>query len=122
MSSIRDIALKVKWGAEALIGEWGLILVMFLLAFSSFGFGRLSAVEAAKPAVSVAVAPQKTEMRGMSVGGLVVASRNGSVYHFPWCGGAAQIKRENQVWFTDEEAAEKAGYAPSKACKGLGSE
>jgi len=56
----------------------------------------------------------------MAVGGLVVASRTGSVYHFPWCAGASQIKAENQIWYSSEEAAKEAGYAPSRNCKGLG--
>lgn len=111
--------LKVKLGLEVLLGEWGLIVVIFLVACASFGVGRLSATEAAKPVISVSEAPLATEPREMAAGGLVVASRGGSVYHFPWCGGASQIKKENQVWFADEEAAEKAGYAPSKSCKGL---
>ncbi|HWO07239.1 MAG TPA: Ada metal-binding domain-containing protein [Candidatus Paceibacterota bacterium] len=119
MSSIRDIWLKVKWAAEAAIEAWGLIVPIFLVAFASFGLGRLSATEAAKPVVSITEASVYTERAGMAVGGLVVASRNGSVYHYPWCGGASQIKRENQLWFTSEEAAEKAGYVPSKSCKGL---
>jgi len=104
---------------EGLIAEWGLILLIFLVAFSSFGLGRLSATEQARPAVSVHSAPIETEPRGMAIGGLIVASRYGSAYHYPWCAGAVQIKQENQVWFASEEAAQKAGYTPSKNCKGL---
>lgn len=121
-SRIHDIWLKVKSSGEVVVGEWGLIIVIFLVAFSSFGLGRLSVTEAAKPVVSVGEAPTVAEPRGMAIGGLVVASRTGSVYHFPWCGGASQIKKENQVWFTSETAAAAAGYTPSKSCKGLGSE
>jgi hypothetical protein len=111
---------KVKYGAEIALGEWGLILVVFLVACASFGLGRLSAMEAAKPAVSVGQAPLEGEPRGMAIGGLVVASRNGSVYHFPWCSGANQISAANKVWFASEQAAKDAGYTPSKSCKGLG--
>jgi hypothetical protein len=117
---IQDIWGKVKWGMEVVVADWGLILVVFLVAFASFGLGRLSATEAAKPVVSVSHAPMEEEATGMAVGGLVVASRNGSVYHFPWCGGASQINSANKVWFASEEAAKDAGYAPSKSCKGLG--
>lgn len=117
---IQDIWAKVKWGLEVVLGDFGLILVVFLVAFASFGLGRLSATEAAKPAVSVGSAPLEGEARGMTVGGLVVASRNGSVYHFPWCGGASQINPANKVWFSSEQAAKDAGYVPSKSCKGLG--
>lgn len=117
---IQEKWLQVKFGTETALGEWGLILIVFLVALSSFGLGRLSATETAKPVVSVAEAPFEGEPRGMAVGGLVVASRNGSVYHYPWCGGASQISATNKVWFASEEAATAAGYTPSKSCKGLG--
>lgn len=119
LPNIPDFWTRCKAALEPLIGEWGLIVVVFLVAFSSFGLGRLSAGEAVKPAVSVSAAPLEAEPQGMAVGGLVVASRSGTSYHFPWCSGAAQIKPENRVWFASEEAAKAAGYAPSKSCKGL---
>jgi len=101
------------------LGDWGLIIVIFLVAFSSFGLGRLSATEEARPAVSIGKAPEEAQPRGMNVGGLLVASRTGAVYQYPWCGGAANIKPENQIWFKDEAAAKAAGYRPSQSCKGL---
>src|SRR5690606_22759248 len=42
-----------------------------------------------------------------------VASKTGSKYHLPWCGGAKQIKEENKVWFQTKEEAEAAGYEPA---------
>jgi len=48
-----------------------------------------------------------------------VASKNGSVYHYPWCPGAQQIKEENKIYFDSKEEAEKAGYRPAKNCPGL---
>ncbi len=119
--NIQEVWFKVKWGGSALIDEWGIVGVIFLSCLSSFGLGRLSATEASKPAVFVSQAPLEAEPLGMALGGLVVASRNGSVYHFPWCGGADQISAGNKVWFASEEAAQKAGYTPSKSCKGLAS-
>lgn len=118
-ANIQETWGKVKWGLELFLSDWGLVLAVFLVAFTSFGLGRLSATEDAKPVVSVGQAPLEEEARGMAIGGLVVASRNGSVYHFPWCSGASQIKEANKVWFASEAAAEAAGYAPSKSCKGL---
>jgi hypothetical protein len=105
---------------ETVLAEWGLIIAIFLIAFSSFGLGRLSATETALPPVTVTQAPEAAGPQGMAVGGLVVASRTGQVYHYPWCSGASQIKAENQIWFASEEAAKDAGYAPSKSCEGLG--
>ncbi len=111
--------LKVKYGTEVVIQEWGLIIVIFLATFSSFGLGRLSATETARPPVSVGKSEIESEPRGVAIGGLVVASRSGTAYHYPWCSGANQIKPENKIWFQSEEAAQAAGYAPSKSCKGL---
>ncbi len=117
--NIPDIWIRCKAALETALGEWGLIGVVFLVAFCSFGLGRLSATEAAKPIVSVGQAEALAEPRGMAIGGLVVASKSGEVYHYPWCGGASQIKPENRIWFASEEAAQNAGYTPSKSCKGL---
>lgn len=120
MANIQEMWGKVKSGLEVLLGEWGVVLVILLAAFGSFGLGRISASEASRPPVAVRMAPEASEPRGMHIGGLIVASRTGEVYHYPWCPGASQMKRENQVWFADEDAARKAGYAPSKNCPGLG--
>ena len=119
MPNIPDIWTRCKAALEPLLAEWGLIAVVFLVAFASFGIGRFSALEAAKPVVSVGEAPMEAQPKGMAVGGLVVASRSGSVYHYPWCGGASQISAANMVWFKSEDAAKAAGYSPSKSCKGL---
>ena len=122
LPTIPDVWARCKAALEPVLADWGLILVLILVAFGSFGLGRLSMVESAKPAVSVGSMPIEGEPRGMAIGGLVVASRNGSVYHFPWCGGASQINPANKAWFASEKAAQDAGYSPSKSCKGLGGE
>ncbi len=119
LPNIPEIWARCKAYLDVLLREWGTVVIVLLVALSSFGIGRISAGEAAKPVVSVTQAPLEQEVRGMAIGGLVVASRNGSVYHFPWCSGADQIKPENRVWYATEEAAQKAGYSPSKSCKGL---
>ncbi len=111
---------KVKSGLGALLEEWGIVLIIILAASGSFFLGRISALEASKPPIGVRMAPEASEPRGMHVGGLIVASKTGEVYHYPWCPGASQMKKENQVWFADEAAARKAGYKPSKNCTGLG--
>ncbi len=121
-SRIQELWQKVKSAGGGLLEEWGIVLIILLTAFGSFGFGRISAGEASAHPVAVRIAPEATEPRGMHIGGLIVASKTGEVYHYPWCPGASQMKRENQVWFADEAAARKAGYAPSKNCAGLGEE
>ena len=46
----------------------------------------------------------------------VVASKNGSKYHFLWCSGAKQIKEENKIYFNSEEEAVAAGYTLAANC------
>ena len=118
--NIPEFRLKIKNLAEDWVGEWGLVAIVLLLSLASFGLGRLSAQEGAKPVVAVREAPPAALVREMAVGGLVVASRRGSAYHYPWCAGASSIAEGNKVWFKSEEAARRAGYAPAKNCKGLG--
>ena len=119
MKSIQEIKQQIKDGVGDAVGEWGLISIVFLVGLASFGLGRLSALEDARPVVSIREAPNVTEPRGMFIGGLVVASRKVSAYHYPWCSGAETIAAQNKIWFSNEDAARKAGYAPAKNCTGL---
>ena len=115
----RDFTNKIKnWTADA-IGEWGMILIILLIGFGSFGLGRLSVLETVRPPVSITNATTTAEPRGMNIGGRIVASRTGNSYYFPWCTGAAKISAPNQIWFASEENARNAGYLPAKNCKGL---
>ena len=101
------------------IGEWGLLIMVFLVAFGAFGLGRLSALESAMPPVSITMAPSLAKPQGMYIGGLYVASRTGSVYYFPWCAGGGNIAPDKAIWFATPSAAKAAGYQPAKNCKGL---
>lgn len=51
--------------------------------------------------------------------GSVVASKNGTKYHYPWCAGAKQISPQNLVTFDSIELARAAGLTPASNCKGL---
>jgi hypothetical protein len=117
--NIPEIRQKIKNGLEDLLAEWGLIAIVILVGLASFGLGRLSAFEEAKPAISVRQAAAASAPVSSQTGGLVVASKKGSAYHFPWCSGAQSIAEGNKVWFESEEAARAAGYSPAKNCKGL---
>lgn len=96
-----------------------MILIVLLVALASFGLGRLSVLETVRPPISIMNAPALAEPRGMHTGGLIVASRTGGAYHFPWCASAANIAPQNKIWFASEEKARAAGYSPAKNCKGL---
>ena len=110
---------KIKNGLEDQLSEWGTVAIVVLVGLSSFGLGRLSAGEEARPVVSIRSAELSSEALPMAPGGLIVASRTGSAYHYPWCPGAATISQGNRVWFKSEEAARRAGYLPAKNCRGL---
>ena len=49
----------------------------------------------------------------------VVASKNGTKYHLPWCPGAKQIKDENKITFISAEEARVQGYTPAANCPEL---
>jgi hypothetical protein len=104
------------------LSEWGLVALVCLVGVASFGLGRLSALEDVRPPVSLEQAPTTASPQALSVGGLIVASKTGSVYYFPWCSGALKMTEQNKRWFADEASALAAGYTPSKSCKGLAGE
>ena|SRR3989344_192878 len=116
--NIPEIGRRIKSLWEGIVHEWGIVIIVILIGLASFGLGRLSALEDARPAVS-AVEADAGRARAMYVGGEVVASRNGSAYHYPWCPGAQSMSPANKIWFASEEAARRAGYSPAKNCKGL---
>lgn len=117
--NIQDVRLKIKNWLEDAIYEWGMIAIVLLLGLASFGLGRLSALEDTKPVVSVREAPAAEEPQGMYMGGLLIGSRKGSAYHYPWCSGAQTIAAQNRIWFANEDDARRAGYHAAGNCKGL---
>lgn len=119
MKNIQEFVQKSKGWLEAGIDNWGLILVVLLTGIGSFGLGRLSMLEEVRPIVALESAPSLAQPQALYIGGLVVASRTGTSYYYPWCLSGAQIAPSNELWFKDEAAAQKAGYKPAKNCKGL---
>ena len=120
-------------------------LIIVLVAFGSFGLGRLSRIEESKAPLQIkGIGGAEAQVSGVSSGanigtsikgtvqktaeinkiavpqeGFIVGSKTGKKYHFPWCAGAQQIKEENKVWFANEVEAKAAGYSPATNCKGL---
>ncbi len=117
--TIQDFLVRCKNLLEEGIGQWGLIVMVFLTSAGSFCLGRLSALEDARPPVSIREAPIDQKLLAIPLGGQFVGSRTGGVYYYPWCAGAQKIPDASQVWFSSEEAAQKAGYQAAKNCKGL---
>ncbi len=97
MERIQEYWLKIKGLTETAIGDWGQIAIVLLVGLSSFGLGRFSALEEVKPVVSITQAASEGKPQGMYMGGLIVASRSGNSYYYPWCQGASKIAAGNQV-------------------------
>ena len=117
--TIQEYWGKIKTALDHGLAEWGIFAIVVLVGFVSFGLGRLSAMQEARPPVSVSMASQMAAPAPVATGGLVVAARGGSAYYYPWCGGAQNIADGNRVWFKSEKEARAAGYAPAKNCRGL---
>jgi hypothetical protein len=109
-----------------------IIFLIFLVSLVSFGLGKISSFEKSKTPISVLNKqkmvyatvlestidnnqdnPQKEEK------GIVVASKTGKKYYYPWCSGVNRIKEENKVWFNSVEEAKARGLTPASGCIGL---
>jgi len=111
----------------------GLVATVVLLGITSFGLGRLSVVDEGHASVALCASPQllhatqaipettssQTTTITPTTQGQVVGSKNGTVYHLPWCSGAKRISENNKVWFVSKTEAEAAGYRPAANCKGI---
>ena len=135
-ASIKHLKEKIKH-FTVVIGRADIFttIIIILVAFLSFGLGRLSVLESKKPDIRIETIPageagamgsaaihavsNNTETVKEMAQGQFVASKNGTKYYFPWCAGANRIKDENKVWFSSADEAKKAGYQPSSMCKGL---
>ncbi|MEK7621711.1 MAG: hypothetical protein AAB415_00875 [Patescibacteria group bacterium] len=108
-------------------------LNLVLIGTLGFGLGRYTRIEEAKVPVmieqttsttasgtSVTASPKEaSETIEAKSAGTLVGSKNGTKYHYPWCGGASRIKEENKVWFASKEEALSRGYTPAANCPGL---
>lgn len=135
---------KVKSGLN-LKEDIFIVFAIILIGLSGFGLGKLSALEKSRGGIQIIPAtpadfnpnissttlnsntlinsevPQSAAamIASESAQGLLVASKSGTKYHFPWCAGASQIAEKNKIWFDSYEEAQKAGYKPASNCKGL---
>ncbi len=97
-----------------------LSLVIILVALLSFGVGRLSVAEN-RESVKIEYDPRLTTGNQQPVTNpvsinQVMASKNGSKYHYPHCAGAKQIKEENKIVFATPAAAEASGFTLAANC------
>lgn len=124
---------KLKEKIKPLEKDIILVIAIMLVALTSFGLGRLSKIRENKPPITVenlSASVGKVEPWGIGAeggkekgstldNGMLVASKGGKKYHYPWCPGARRIKDSNKIWFSTKKEAASAGYTPAKNCKGL---
>ena len=122
---VADSLKKVNAWCRAHSSDLFVAALIFFVGLSSFGLGRLSIQWTLLPPL-VVQQPGGTEETLKNVTDVpiqrdqrVVASKNGSVYHYAWCPGALKIKEENKIWFPTKEDAKKAGLKPAGNCPGL---
>ncbi len=113
-------------------------LIIVLVAFGSFGLGRLSKIEGSKTSIQIENAQDnstETFTRSIKTGtgqiatpplamsstseSTLVGSKTGQKYHYIWCSGAQRIAEANRVYFSSKTDAETRGYTPAANCKGL---
>jgi len=111
-----------------------IVLAIILIGLAGFGLGKLSALEKGRESVTIkkanftAVTSTTTTINsvsasamiaGESAKGMLVASKNGTKYYFPWCSGVSKINENNKVWFDSYESAQKAGLSAAANCPNL---
>ena len=132
--SINDKFQKIKLFME---GEKGkgiyVILLIVLVAGSSFGLGRLSNKDGSQEPIKIIFpdgnslsantyqsaqnSPQKTSPSvANSAPKAYVASQKGKKYYPINCSAASNLKEDNKVFFSTETEAESAGYTKSSSC------
>ena len=122
--SIADWHQKIKSIGTDTRQSLYVAVIIIAVAFSSFALGRLSISEKAEGGVQVLYPEEfvKRAEESLSGGGnrdVVVASKNGTKYHYPWCSGAVNIAEKNKITFSTIEEARNAGFTPAANCEGL---
>lgn len=123
------------------------VVCIILVAISSFSLGRISGLEdkkvpvrvingnaenlqnsygqqkinteSARDGASAVISVVNKENSNQNPSEIVVGSKNGTKYHYPWCAGAKQIAERNLITFNSIEEARAKGYTPASNCKGL---
>jgi hypothetical protein len=113
--SIKQLFVKIKDNES----EIYITLLVLLISMFLFGLFRIISIELNRETIKIDVSERSGNWRNEDVLGLLVASKNGSKYHFPWCSGALRIKNENKIWFSSFEEAKASGYEKALNCVGL---
>ncbi|OGG41977.1 hypothetical protein A2837_02090 [Candidatus Kaiserbacteria bacterium RIFCSPHIGHO2_01_FULL_46_22] len=130
-----DILQEIKEKINRLLADTAFFTagLLILVAIASFGLGRQSVspaegrkgVTSPEEAKQGPVAPLNkgdsafTSSDTSETDTFYVASKNGEVYHLPYCSGAKRISEQNKVIFKTKAEAEAAGLRPAANCPGI---
>ncbi len=129
--SIKHLLIKIKALLASSKEEVLTSLIIISVGFASYGLGKLSVSQVQDAQIDIVKAspvrlsPSKQSpsttvpTQTANATSVVVASKSGKKYHFPWCAGAKQIAEKNKITFNSTEEARRAGYTPASNCKGL---
>ncbi len=133
---IKSIGTYFKEGIE-IKNDIFLILLIIFTGLSSYGLGRLSALEKrTNQTIDAKIEAEDTdlidkisttsikmpEIKGTNVNSSdktfeVYASKNGAKYYYSWCSGLTRIKTENKIQFATAKIAEDSGLTLASGCK-----
>lgn len=133
-----SVGWKYKLG-KFLESKYFVAVVIMLVAVISFSLGRISQIQEKREPVRVinlnnplnppynnGETGKETDQTASVANStnttnaeIVVGSKNGAKYHYPWCAGAKQIADKNKIIFNSIEEARAKGYTPASNCKGL---
>jgi len=102
--------------------EFFIGLLVVLSSTLAYGLGRLTNLKENQVPVTITRATSSTiqtiqVVDEVSNDSRIVASKNGTKYYFPWCGGSKVIKAENRIYFLTASGAETAGYTRAANCQ-----
>jgi hypothetical protein len=142
MTSIKDFNQKIKliftdikdkyYSKESglkIKNDLYIVIMILFVGTASFGLGKLSSFERQKTPISILKTKEymlSTALESLpekniehNTQGMLVASKSGTKYYYPWCSGASRIKEENKIWFNSIEEARAKGLTPASNCTGL---
>lgn len=124
---------KVKVWFNEKQNDLSIAAIIFLIGMASFGLGKLyflwptktplvvrnDSGELENPVHAQVTSSAEEVPTNALLPGKFVASKNGTLYHFPWCPGAQKISDKNKIWFQTADEAKNKGYKPAANCPGL---
>jgi hypothetical protein len=140
MSTDNQNSIQLTWygrlgdWAKQNQGDFAVVAGFLLVALISFGIGYLTAPGMAKNQLIIenpqadisetaagnvggtgdgALVSGQAALKQTNGKGLIVASKNSKIYHWPWEAAAKKIKPENEVWFASEAEAQASGRSRS---------